>query len=47
MKEIPNENDQDKLTIIGNDTLKGRKNQLINPDNLDIIVKVYDTRFTR
>lgn len=41
VKEIPNENDQDKLTIIGNDTLKGRKIQLINPDNLNIIVKVY------
>jgi hypothetical protein len=29
--------------VIGNDTLKGRKIQLINPDNLTVIVKVYSS----
>ena len=36
------EEKQDPI-VIGNDTLKGRKIQLINPDNLNVIVKVYSS----
>lgn len=34
---------QEQPIVIGNETLKGRKIQLINPDNLTIIVKVYSS----
>ena len=43
VKEKENDNDPQKTTVIGNDTLKGRKIQLVNPDNLSIIVKVYSS----